>query len=189
MTSSAPASRTKTPRMLGTGRADRPAEQRFETLAEVAAVCAPEHERQREGDQREPGAKRGEARQVAARDHQRADRRACDRQDVRGTADQRDQTVADRLADVAAVPARVEDRSHEQAEGGQPEADQLRVMVPLRLARPFLDPRRRLGAYLAGTLPARHARHFAAARATPSLRCRQSRHLRSLRASVEPTAP
>ena len=84
--------------------------------------------RARDGDD-QAGPERAEPRQVAPRDHQRADGQAGDRQHVGGPADERDEAVADRLADVAAVPARVEHAAEKEAEGGQAEADQLGMLM------------------------------------------------------------
>ena len=151
------------------GRPDQPAEERFQSIAEISAVCGPEDEGEREGDQDQPRPERPEARQVAVRDHQPPDGDARDRQCVRGAADQGDEAVADRLADVAAVPADVEDGEHEQAEEEQAQADQLGMMMrpDLPPRRPLPDTGRHLRAYLAGTLLARHARDFDARPADP----------------------
>ena len=115
------------------GGADRDADGAAEHLAEIAALVAAERDHQPEGEDAEPHAERAHVDERAARDHQAADGDERDRQPPRGAADQRVEAVDERAADVAAVPADVEDAAEEEPERDEAEAPELRVVEAPRL--------------------------------------------------------
>ena len=76
----------------------------------------------------EPDAERPDVDERAPRDHQPAERDEGDRHDPRGAADQGVEAVGERAADVAAVPADVEDAAEEEPERDEAEAPELGVL-------------------------------------------------------------
>src|SRR5439155_18269171 len=96
----------------------------------------------------------------------------------------RSETAGDPSADGSAVPAEVEDRREEETEGDQPEADQLMVLLALRLALLLLDPRGQAWAERALLLAARHGAHL---RRGPSASYPLPRGRRAVRRLCAPT--
>src|SRR5262249_468882 len=139
------------------GRAERDADGAAEQLADVAALVAAERDHQAAGDDDETCPERPDVDEFAPGDHERAERDKRDGHDPRRAADQCVEAVDERAADVAAVPAEVEDAREEDPEREERKAPELRVPVaPRLLGRALLDPARRLGTQTRPTLLARH---------------------------------
>src|SRR5262249_7784476 len=73
-------------------------------------------------------------------------------------------------ADVAAVPARIDDAAEEDPERDETEPPELWMLPAPRLRGPLLDPRRRLGTQLSAALLPRHGGAFAAPSGVPLTR-------------------
>ncbi len=126
------------------GRAEELREAAAEQAADRAAVIRAEGDQQAGDREHEPGAERPHLDERAAKEHERADDRQRDRHGVRGAADDIPERRLDLLADDAALPAHQEQRGQEEPERGEPEADQLRMLVPADpplALRALLDPR------------------------------------------------
>ena len=78
---------------------------------------------------REPDAERREADERAAEEHQPADGDERRRSRVRGAAQEVAEPLLDLLADDPAGEAQIEQRGEEETERGEPEPDQLGVLV------------------------------------------------------------
>ena len=131
----------------------------LEPVPEETAVAGAERQHQAGERDAQAEAERAHVDQRALRDDHHAERDEDDRRQVGGGADRRVGEVLDR----AAVEAEPEDGGEEDAEAGEAEADQLRMLVrvgeriPAALAhRPLLDAAGRLWGGLVGPLSARH---------------------------------
>src|SRR5207244_9733988 len=128
-----------------------------ESTADRAAVRRAERREQAEADDGDTRAEGPHVHELAAGDHQPAEREKDDRSRIRRTADDRLEPVGDGAADGAPVPAQVEDRREEEPERDQREAHELVVLLALRLALLLLlDPRGQAWAKRALLLAARH---------------------------------
>src|SRR5581483_11874147 len=143
-------------------RADRHPDEAAEHLAEIAALVAAEAEHQAERGDDEPGPEGPDVDERAAKDHQAAQHDEGHGDDPRRRADQRVEAVGERAADIAAVPARIDDAAEEDTECDEPEAPELGMFEGARAAArgsPLLHAGRRLRAQLALALLARHTPH------------------------------
>src|SRR3954447_13754824 len=141
------------------GGADRHADGAAEKLPQVAALIPAESDHQPEREDEEARAEGPHLDEGAPGDHQAAEADEGDRHEPGGAADEGIEPVGHRAADIAAVPARVDDAAEEEPEREQPEPPELRMLQPPRprgLGRALLDPRGSLGTQLALALLARH---------------------------------
>ena len=144
-------------------RADRERDEPLEGLAEPAAVVGAE--RQLEADERDRQAEpeRADVDEPALAHDQGTERHEDDRREICGRPD----PAAHEVGDGPTAEPEPEDRRQEDAEPGEAEPDQLRVvmaarLLPLDLGAAFLDPRRSLRGRPVDPLGARHAVPFAA---------------------------
>ena len=104
-----------------------------QTAADRAAVARPQRREEAEARHCQTGAERAHVDELAARDHECADDDERHRGDVRGSSDGGGEAVGDPPADHAPAPPEVEHRRQEQSQRDEPEPDQLRVLLVLRL--------------------------------------------------------
>ena len=152
------------------GRAEREPDAPAEHLAEIAALVAAERDHQPEHEHGEPRPERAHVDERAPRHHQAAEHDEQDGKPPRRAADDAVEPVGESPADVAAVPAEVDDAGEERAERDEAQSPELRMLKAARLLRrgpALLDPAGSLGAQLAGALLARHAALFARRTADP----------------------
>ncbi len=123
-----------------------------------------ERELEAEREHEEAGAERAQVDELAAGDHQPAEREAGERSGVGRAADRAADAVGERAADDAAAPAGPEHAREKDPERDEEKPDELRVLASVRAARPLLlDPGRRLGTQTTGPLlPPGHVRRFRA---------------------------
>jgi hypothetical protein len=97
--------------------------------------------------------------EAAPAEHHRADDDQRRRQQVAGVPDESPDSVDDRSAGAASLPPQVHERREEQADGGEPEADQLGMVVTALLGRALtpLHARRRARSEHALRAPLCHA--------------------------------
>ena len=169
------------------GVADETGERPAEREPEEASAVAAEQRHEPEEPDAEPEPERADVEEVAAREHEPADADQRERQHVRGAAEDRLEHVREPRAHRAAVEAEVEDRGEDETERGQPQAEQLALVVRPRaaLGGPPLHPRRDARTKRPPLPPpARHEPRFDAARgrscrAQPVARARASATTRS----------
>src|SRR3954447_5154828 len=110
------------------GGADRDADGAAEELSEVAALIPAESDHQTEREDHEARAERADVDESASGDHQAAESQEEDRHEPGGAADEGAEAVGHRAADIAAVPARIDDAAEKETEREQPEPPELRVL-------------------------------------------------------------
>src|SRR4051794_4000582 len=110
------------------GGTDRDPDSTAQQLSDVAALVLAERDHEAAAEHGHPGAERPDVDERAARHDQRAEHGECDRHDVVRVPDQPVEAVAQPAADVAAVPAEVEDGPEEEAERDRSEPPELRVL-------------------------------------------------------------
>ncbi len=120
----------------GPGLPEQRREGAGEGSPDPASVLA-EREHQAEGGDGDPRAEGAQLDERAPRQHQAAHHHEHERQRVDGLADDRAHPIDDPSADGAAVPAEVDDRRQEEAEGREAEPHQLGVLVVALGALPF----------------------------------------------------
>src|SRR5947209_1143994 len=98
------------------GRSDRDADRPAEHLAEIAALVAAERDHQSGREHPETQPEGADVDEGASGDHQAAYGDEGDGHPPGGAADDRSETVDEWAADIAAVPADVEDAAEEEAE-------------------------------------------------------------------------
>ena len=134
-------------------------------------MVAAERRHQPEGDDDDAGAERPDVDERALADGQGAEHDERDRHRVRGGADHRVEPVCEPAADVAAVPAEVENAAEEEPERDRRQPPELGVLLArARLLRrpPLLDATRELRTQLRLPLAGRHAPVFARRTRVPS---------------------
>ena len=150
------------------GAAEQHRDAAAEQPADEAALAGAERHHQADEGDREAGAERPHVQEAAPEEHQASDDDQRERRRVGGRADHVAQPALDLLADDASLPAQVDERGEEEPEGGEPEADQLRVLVgragaAALLRRPPLHARGRTWPQRPLLLPGCHATPFDAA--------------------------
>src|SRR5207247_7921641 len=115
-------------------RAESDSEPECERGAEVAAVRSAERQHQAGREDDEPGPEGPHVDELAAGEKQRTDDHAGGREDRARRADQRVEPVCGQPAGEAAAPAEVEDGREKDADSGQDEPEQLRVLVGVSLS-------------------------------------------------------
>ena len=96
---------------------------------EASVVVAAEQRHQAEKAHAEPEPERPDVEEVAPREHERADSHERERERIRRVSEHGAEPVREPGADGAAVEAEVEDRRQHEAERGQPEPEQLALVV------------------------------------------------------------
>jgi hypothetical protein len=154
----------------GAGASEQVAAPRLEAPSHVAAVVVAERQQQAGERHRQPRPERPHVDERAARDHEDAHRGQDERRRVGGGPEGVPEAAGYRPADHSAVPAGVEDAPEEDAERGEPEPDQLGMVVAARPA-PLAARLHTLGqlrAQLPLALLARHAAEFCGAGPAPA---------------------
>jgi hypothetical protein len=118
-----------------------------------------EDEHQAEHRDADTGPERPQLDDRASAEHQRADGDERGRQEIAGVPDHGPETVAHPRSCAASLPPEVHERGKEEAHCGQPEPDQLRMLVAALLLRALAPLYARRCAWTQGALGAalRHA--------------------------------
>ena len=113
--------------------AENPGEPSAERLADGAAVVLAEGDQQADGADHEPRPEGAQVDELAADEHQPADRDQRERDERRRGSERRLEPVGETRADRPAVPAEPDERREHEPERGQPEAPELGMVVPAGL--------------------------------------------------------
>ena len=106
----------------GAGAAEQLRNTAAERVPDGAAVLAAERDHQPDRRDQQPGAERLHVEESAAEEHQGADDHEREGRHVGGRPDHVAEARFDLLADDTALPAQVEQRGEEEADGDEPEA-------------------------------------------------------------------
>ena len=136
--SSPPAITTVTPTIIVPVSPTRTSDDVVERPADRSAVRAASVEHQAERDDEEPEPERAQVDERAPAEHQRAEHDEGDGRDVAASPITARRRLADPLPHATAVPAEVEHGREEEPDRGQPEADQLGMVMAARPAVRFL---------------------------------------------------